>query len=87
MLHRYTLRLPLSSSSPAQPPPLAAPAAKSVRDDEHSAALALSLESSAPDALTVRMMHPQGSSKVSRALEACFELDHVKVILQVFVAE
>lgn len=85
MLRRYTLRLPVSSSPPAQPPPLAAPAAKSVRHDELSAALALSLESSSPDALTVRMMHPHGSSKVSRALEACFEFDHSNVILQVFV--
>jgi hypothetical protein len=69
---RYSLRLPVPPQPASSPPPLLpaqapqrpAAAAHNVDNDELGAALAFSLESSAPDALTIRMTHPQGSSKV-----------------------
>ncbi len=79
---RYTLRLPVPESSP---PPKPAPSAARAKDkrqppaaaarsgdsDELSAAIALSLESSAPDALTIRMVHPQGLIKDIRVDPRC----------------
>ena len=70
---RYTLRLPVPPSSspppalPGKAPRYPGATANRVNDEELDLALALSLQTSAPGALTIRMIHPQGSSKVKRS--------------------